>query len=38
MRAGIRDGFALALIAEVVKDLQSEKDAIHAGNARKNGP
>jgi hypothetical protein len=37
MRAGIRDGFALALIAEVVKDLQSERDAIHADDTRKNG-
>lgn len=33
LRSTIKDKFALALIAAVVKDLQSERDALHTGNA-----
>jgi hypothetical protein len=38
LRSAIKDAFALALIAAVVKDLQSERDALHADGARKSGP
>ncbi len=35
LRATIEDKFALALIAEVVKDLHSERAALHADDANK---
>jgi len=35
LRATIEDKFTLALIAEVVKDLQSERTALHADDASK---
>jgi len=37
LRPTIKDAFALALIAAVVKDLQSERDALHVEEARKGG-
>ena len=37
LRANIEDEFALVLIAEAVKDLQSERDALHADDARESG-
>ena len=37
LRSTIRDAFALALIAAVAKDLQSERDEIHT-DVRKSGP
>lgn len=38
LRPTIKDAFALALIAAVVKDLQSERDALHLVDTRKGGP
>jgi hypothetical protein len=35
LRAAVEDDFALALIAEVVKDLQSERAALHADDANR---
>jgi hypothetical protein len=37
LRSSIKDAFALALIAAVVKDLQSEREELH-DDARKGGP
>ncbi len=37
LRANIEDEFALVLIAEAVKDLQSERDALHADDAEESG-
>ena len=38
LRPSIKDVFALALIAAVVKDLQAERDALHFNDATKSGP
>jgi hypothetical protein len=38
LRPSIKDVFALALIAAVVKDLEAERDALHYNDARKSGP
>jgi len=37
LRATIEDEFTLVLIAEAVKDLQSERAALHAVDADKGG-
>lgn len=37
LRAAINDQFALTLITAVVKDLQSERAALHADDANKSG-
>ena len=37
LRASIEDELALVLIAEAVKDLQSERAALHADDAKESG-
>lgn len=37
LRANVEDEFALVLIAEAVKDLQSERAALHAEDAKESG-
>ena len=37
LRANVEDEFALVLIAEAVRDLQSERAALHPDGARESG-
>lgn len=37
LRANVEDELALVLIAEAVKDLQSERAALHADDAKESG-
>jgi hypothetical protein len=37
LRAAVEDEFALALIAEVVKELRSERAALHHDGANRGG-